>query len=220
MTALITDNASLTSAIIEYLARDQDATLTARVPWFIQSFEAKMNRSLFVRQMEQRSTATTDPTLAEPQYIALPADFQTMRRIRITGGAQLGIPYLEYKSNQQMDDFKSTNTATGQPQYFTIFASEIELGPTPDAIYTLEMIYRQNIPSLSTNTTGNWLLTLAPDLYLYGSLMEASPYIKKDERIQIWSALMAGALSDLNDLGKTSQFNAGPLTVVPLGRRP
>lgn len=219
MTGLISDSASLTAAIIEYLGRDQDADLTARVPWFIQSFEAKMNRALFFRKMEQRSTAQTDPNATEPEFIALPADFQTMRRIRITGGAQVGIPYLEYMSNQQMDEFKASHTTTGQPQYFTIFGDEIELGPSPDAIYTLEMVYRQNLPPLATNST-NWLLTLAPDLYLYGALMEASPRIKKDTRIQVWGALLNGALNDLNELGKTSQFNAGPLIVAPSGRRP
>jgi hypothetical protein len=54
----ITDYASLQTAVTEYLARDQDTTLIARIPTFIQLFEAKMNRSLFVRQMEERSTAT------------------------------------------------------------------------------------------------------------------------------------------------------------------
>jgi hypothetical protein len=219
MTGMITDTASLSAAVIEYLARDQDATLIARVPWFFQSFEAKMNRSLFFRKMEQRSTAQTDPNAAEPEYIALPADFQSMRRIRIVGGAQTGIPFLEYKSNQQMDEYKACNITSGQPKYFTIFGDEIELGPSPDGIYTLEMVYRQNLPSLNANST-NWLLTLAPDLYLYGSLLEATPYIKKDERIQVWGTFLASALSDLNDLGKTSQFNAGPLIVAPSGRRP
>lgn len=219
MTGLITDTPSLTAAIVEYLGRDQDTTLIARVPWFIQSLESKMNRSLFVRQMEQRSTALTNPTATEPEFIALPSDFQTMRRIRITGGVQSGIPFLEYKSNQQMDEYKACHVTSGQPQYFTIFGNEIELGPSPDAIYTLEMVYRQNIPPLATNST-NWLLTLAPDLYLYGALMEASPYIKKDARIPVWASFLASALSDLNDLGKTSQFNAGPLIVAPSGRRP
>jgi hypothetical protein len=78
------------------------------------------------------------------------------------------------------------------------------------------MVYRQNVPPLASNST-NWLLTLAPDLYLYGALMEASPYIKNDPRIQVWGTLMASALNDLNELGKVSAFNAGPMTVRPAG---
>lgn len=214
--ALIVDYPSLQAAIVEYLARDQDTVLTARVPSFVQLFEAKINRSLFVRQMESRVTALTDPTQAEPEYIALPADFQSMRRIRLTAGAN-GIPFLEFKSNQQMDEYKWQNAnISAQPLFFTIFGNEIELGPSPDAVYTVEMIYRQNIPPLVSNNA-NWLLTLAPDLYLYGALMESAPYIKEDARLQTWGALFASALADLNELGKVSAFNAGPMTVRPAG---
>jgi hypothetical protein len=52
----IIDITSLQAAVTEYLARDQDTTLIARIPTFIQLAEAKFNRQLFVRQMEQRTS--------------------------------------------------------------------------------------------------------------------------------------------------------------------
>lgn len=212
----IIDTASLQAAVTEYLARDQDAVLVARIPTFIQLFEAKMNRGLFVRQMESRANALTDPTAAEPEFIALPADFQSMRRIRLT--SVTGKPFLEFRSQLQLDEFRlQRGDGGGQPHFFTIFGNEIELAPTPDGIYTVEMVYRQTIPPLATNTT-NWLLTLAPDLYLYGALMESAPYIKADARLQTWGALMTSSLSDLNELGLVSAFNAGPMTIRPAGR--
>lgn len=202
----------LQAAIVEYLARDQDTTLIARVPSFIQLFEAKMNRNLFVRQMEIRTQAVTDPSLTpEPEFVALPADFQTMRRIRISSFA--GKPPLDYITNAAMDEKRYHHQDnTGRPRYFTIFGNEIELLPTPDVAYTLEMIYRANLPSLNSNAS-NWLLALAPDAYLYGSLMESAPYIKEDNRIAVWGAGMTSALADLNNLGNNSTFNAGPLQV-------
>lgn len=207
----ITDYTTLQTAVIEYLGRDQDTTLIARVPSFIQLFEAKMNRSLFVRQMEQRSYALTDPDASEPEFIALPSDFQSMRRIRVT--SVTGKPLVEFRSGVQMDEyrFQKSNTA-GQPLYFTIFGDEIEFAPTPDAIYTIEMVYRKNIPDLATNST-NWLLTLAPDIYLYGALLESAPYLKEDGRIQVWGLGLKTALDDLNSLGMTSTFNSGPMTI-------
>jgi hypothetical protein len=74
------------------------------------------------------------------------------------------------------------------------------------------MIYRANIPPLAANST-NWLLALAPDLYLYGALLESAPYIKEDARIQTWGLGFTSAMADLNNLGLTSTFNAGPMTV-------
>src|SRR5688572_30751641 len=90
----ITDYISLQTAVTEYLARDQDATLIARIPTFIQLAEAKFNRQLFVRQMEQRATAVVDLGSNEPEFISLPADFQSMRRVRLSSAA--GKPCLSF----------------------------------------------------------------------------------------------------------------------------
>jgi hypothetical protein len=222
---LIVDYTSLQAAVVEYLARDQDTFLIGRVPSFIQMSEAKFNRTVFVRQMEARSSTITDITAAEPEFLALPADFQSMRRMRLSAvsgspSALIGKPNLEFMSGAQMEEFRQcTANAAAQPRYFSIFGSEIELAPTPDANYAIEMIYRANIPPLATNGT-NWLLTMAPDLYLYGALMESAPYIKEDARLQTWGSGFKTALDDLNALGLTSTFNAGPMRVRASGVTP
>lgn len=215
---MITDYTSLQAAVTEYLARDQDATLIARIPTFIQLFEAKMNRSLYVRQMEVRSTTTVDTASTEPEFISLPTDFQSMRRIRLS--SVTGKPHLDFKSGTQLDEFRlSISNVAGQPLFFSIFGSEIELAPTPNQNYTIEMVYRQNVPALATNST-NWLLTLAPDLYLYGALLESAPYIKEDARIQVWATGLSTALDALNNLGMTSTFNSGPMAMRTTGATP
>ena len=207
----IVDYASLQTAVTEYLARDQDAILIARIPSFIQLAEAKFNRQLFVRQMEQRSTAVVNLASSEPEFISLPSDFQSMRRVRLS--SVTGKPPLEFRSGTQMDEYRfAAADVAAQPRYFTVFGDELELAPTPDAAYTVEMIYRQNVPALASNAS-NWLLAMAPDLYLYGALMETAPYIKEDGRIQTWGLGFTSALNDLNNLGLTSTFNAGPMTV-------
>jgi hypothetical protein len=166
--------------------------------------------------MENRSTALIDTGSTEPEFISLPTDFQTMRRIRLS--SVQGKPCLEYRSGTQMDEYRaSIANASSQPAYFTILGDEIELAPTPDAAYTVEMVYRKNIPALASSST-NWLLELAPDAYLYGALLEAAPYIKADERIQVWGAGFSSAIDSLNGLSLTSEFNAGPLTVRVSGQ--
>lgn len=217
--ALVTDYASLQAAVTEWLARDQDATLIARIPSFIQFAEAKFNRELFVRQMEQRSSATLSFGVDDAEFVLLPPDFQSMRRVRLA--SVTGKPNLSFMSQTQMDEFRATTSdAAGQPQFFTIFGSEIELAPSPDAAYTLEMVYRTLIPALSDTNTTNWLLQLAPDLYLYGALLESAPYIKEDERLQTWGLGFKTALDGLNNLGLTSTFNAGPMSMRVSGVTP
>lgn len=215
---MITDYASLQAAVIEYLARDQDVTVTARVPTLIQLCEAKLNRAVFCRQMEQRSTATLDTTITDPEFVLLPSDFQSMRRVRLSSVS--GKPQLEFKSQVQLDEYRSyTSNTAGKPLYFTVSGTEMELAPTPDADYTIEMVYRQNIPPLALNSS-NWLLTLAPDIYLYGTLLEAAPYIKQDSRIQVWGAAFSTCIDQLNGLSTLSGFNSGPLTMRTNGVTP
>lgn len=215
---MIIDYTTLQAAVTEYLARDQDTTLIARIPTFIQLTEAKLNRDLFVRQMEERTTFTIDVSSESPEFLSLPSDFQSMRRIRVLTTSRKA--HLDFLSSIQLDEFNTARgNAPGFPRYFTISGDEIELAPTPDQNYTIEMSYRQNIPPLATNMT-NWLLTLAPDIYLYGALLEASPYIKEDARIQTWGLGFTSALNDLNNLNLTSAFNAGPIMVRTSGVTP
>lgn len=203
----------LKAKIAEYLARDD---LTNAIPDFITMAEAKFNRELFVRQMETRSTTTIDINSTEPEFITLPDDFQSMRRVRVSSADRK--PQLEFMSGVQLDEYRTkSGDVTGQPRYFTIFGTEMELAPTPDAVCTIEMVYRANVPPLASNTN-NWLLLQAPDLYVYGALLESAPYMKEDARIQVWGAGLATALDGLNRLGLTSTFNAGPMTVRTSGQ--
>lgn len=217
--ATITDLTSLTAAVTEYLARDNDTTLINRIPTFIQLFEAKMNRMLFVPQMEKRSTTTVDTGDAEPEFITLPTDFQSMRTVRLSGVT--GKPRLQFMTPTQLEDYRySIDNVADRPVYFSIFGDEMELAPTPNENYTLEMIYRANIAPLSDANTSNWLLSKAPDLYLYGALMESAPYMKEDSRISTWGTGFSVALEDLNKLGARQSNDSGPTTVSLPGVTP
>jgi hypothetical protein len=211
----ISNYTELQTAVENWLARSD---LTLRIPEFIALCEAKLNRILFVPKMEVRATTTVDMNSAEPEFISLPDDFQSMRRVRLS--SVTGKPRLNFMSQTQLDDYRfSTENIAGQPIYFTIMGDEMELAPTPNEGFTVEMVYRRNIPALASNTT-NWLLTAAPDAYLYGALMESAPYIKEDERVAVWATGFATVVSDLNTLGFKNSFDAGPTSISLPGVTP
>lgn len=211
--------ANLVSAVTEWLARDQDTTLIARIPDFIALCEAKLNRDLYHPSMEKRVYTTFDTTDDEPEFVTLPTDFQSMRRVRLS--SITGKPVVEYKSQAQLDEFIATNgDATGIPVFYTIFGSELEFAPVPDSGYTVEIVYRATLAALTASNTTNWLLTLAPDVYLYGTLLETAAYMQQDERVALWSAGYSTALDGLNTSAKTMQFNAQPLVMMPSGATP
>jgi len=211
--------ATLVTAATEWLAREEDTTLIARIPDFIALCEAKGNRTLFVPQMEVRSTTSVDIATAEPEFVTLPDDFQSMRRLRLSSVA--GKPPLRFLTSTQIDEMRyARDNVSAQPNSYAIIGTELELFPTPNENYTLEMLYRANIPALTSVNTFNWLLLAAPDFYLYGTLMEAAPYIKEDGRIQIWSAGLSNAIDGLNNLGFRRSFDAGPSDITLPGVTP
>jgi hypothetical protein len=212
----ITTYEELQDAIANWLARDD---LTDRIPEFIALAEAKFNRDLRSNLMETRATATVDTGSSEPEFIALPGDFQTMRRVRLS--SVTGKPRLLPLTGQQADDFRyGSSNATGQPVYFTIFGDEMELVPTPDAAYEIEMVYRADLDALADDNTENWLLTAAPDAYLYGALMEAAAFTRDDERISTWAAAYKYAIETLNQRAQDQQYGAGQLQVRMTGVTP
>lgn len=190
------------------------ADIAARVPDFITLFEAKANRALKVRQMESRVVTTVDLALMEPEFLTLPADFHSMRQVRLLNPTTPpGKPRLRFAAGGALDDLRTRYPTAGQPIYFGLFSDQLELVPTPNFAYRIEMIYRTYIPPLGAVNATNWLLSLAPDAYLYGTLMEAAPYLHDDERIGTWSAGVSAAFQGLNDLNQEALYNAGPLVM-------
>lgn len=206
----ISTYAELNTAVANWMARTD---LTARIPEFITLAEAKLNRRLFVRQMEARATTTVDTSSTDPEFITLPSDFQSMRSVRLSGVA--GKPRLEFYTQTQIDDYRySIDNVSGQPIYFAIVGSELQLAPTPNENFVLEMVYRANLTALSDNSTSNWLLSLAPDAYLYGALVEASMFMQNDDRVPMWAAAYQAAIDGVNDMAARQSYDAGPSTIV------
>lgn len=179
--------AGLKATIADYLNRDD---LTTIIPSFISIAEAKFNRKLRVRQMITRAEGQI-----ETAFFAYPADWLSIKEFQLNTNP---ITKLEYVTETYANELRSNQyISTGKPLFYTIVGSQLEFIPTPDATYSAELTYYAKIPALSDSNTSNWLLLYAPDLYLYGALIEATPYLKDDERLATWSQLYTNSLGDI-----------------------
>lgn len=87
----------------------------------------------------------------------------------------------------------------GEPEFYCDYGySAWLIVPTPIAAYPWEITYYQQPPFLDVVNQTNWLTEYAPDALLYRSLLECEPFLKHDDRIQIWGGLLSGAMSGLN----------------------
>lgn len=183
----ITNYTELQASIANWLNRDD---LTSVIPDFIAMAEARLNREVRHWRMEDRAVATLDS-----QYSALPLNFLEPIRMSLTSGTT---STMELVGIQELSSLRAdAANAAGKPKFFAILDQSIEVFPTPDASYDLEMVYYETLNDLATNNT-NWLLTNYPDAYLYGSLLHSAPYLQEDARTQVWAGLYQSAVSAIN----------------------
>ncbi len=176
--------------------------LTTVVTDFIALCEADFNRRIRVAEMEVRAFATFDEG-----YEDLPTDFLELREVKVITSPVVS---LEYLTPQQMTEFYPT-LASGVPEFYTITGTQIRLNRTPSQ--EVEISYYVRIPALADDATTNWMLTNHPDVYLYGSLVQAEPYLKNDKRVPMWKSLYEVALKQIEDADKKARWNGGPLQI-------
>ena len=194
----ITTYAGLQTAIADFLNRED---LAATIPTFISLAEATFNRKLRDWRMEVRATAAFD----EP-FELLPSDWLETIRLSLDGNGP-----LQLLSPQDMMAEKGRSGASGDPRFFTHTAGQIELWPAPTVdTGSGELVYFGRIPALSDENDTNWLLLVAPDLYLYGALLHSAPYLKDDPRLAVWGGLHADILATMNEESEAARFS-GPL---------
>ncbi len=199
----------LQASIADFLNRSD---LTSVIPDFITMCEADLNRTLRVRDMSIRTRAPINS-----QYVKLPADFLGMRNIDLLTDP---VTPLTYKNLQNLDIHRAGDS-TGKPLYYSVMQDSIEFAPVPDGDYTIEIVYYQKIPALSSADTDgvNWLLTDHPDAYLYGSLMHSAPYLQADERIGLWAGKYNQILEQIKKSDEQAKFSGSTpsISFTPFG---
>ena len=197
----------LKSAIADWLDRSD---LDDRIPDFIRLAETRINRKLRIRPMEVRSTMTTN---AGQRYFNLPGGFLSMRNIQLNTNP---ITPLEQISPEMLDRLYGSDV-TGKPTAYALIGDEIQLAPIPDSSYELEIAFYEKFTALGDGTggtvTSNWMSTNAPDVLLYGALLEAEPFIKNDERVPLWLNAYSTAVREMELANEKDRFSGSQMRV-------
>src|SRR5574340_199751 len=168
--------------------------IAAVIPTFVSLFEAQFNKD--PRGRIQKSVVISSANIAN-ELSPVPSNYIQMQNLRIPG-SQSNPDGLDLLTSQQVGQFRARYNVAGEPLYYAIIGTQLRLLPIPDQQYTFEMEYFSKLPALSASNETNWLLADHPDIYLYGSLLQAEPYLKNDERIPVWRGLYDSAMEALN----------------------
>lgn len=194
----ITSYATLQSEIASWLNRDD---LTATIPTFIQFVEADVNSRLRHQKMVVRAQATSNQ-----EFVQLPADWLEAINVHIIDGAQP----LRFVTLDEADRINKQQIIT-QPSFYSIMDDALEIVPAPATDIDIEMIYYGKIAALSDTNTSNWLLVKAPDLYLYGALVHASPFLLDDQRVGLFANMYNSRLESLGLESDKALHSGSPL---------
>ena len=203
---------TLFQTIQAYAENNFPDTVVATTTATTTSFLTKDQVDTFIRQAEQRIYNSVNlPVMRENvtgnctsgnRFLSTPLDWlSTFSLARIN--ADGSYDYLLNKDVEFIRESFPTPATTGAPTYYAIFdENTFILGPTPDADYTMELLYYAYPASIVTSGT-TWLGTNFDSALLYGSLLEAYAFMKGEKDVNDnYVARYNEALAMLKQLGE------------------
>lgn len=190
----------LQAAIADWLNRTD---LTTPIVDFITLAEAEMKRRL------RRATESTTIYISAGNMNG-PSDMAEPIALRLsTSNGYADVP-LRLCTPEMLWERRAREGTTGRPTDYAYYDGQLQFAPVPDQSYDGILLYYQQLTPLSDSNTSNAVLTEAPDAYLFGALLQATPYVEHDERIAVWQMKFDNAIEQLNDMRARESYGAGP----------
>jgi hypothetical protein len=183
---------SLVADVTLYLERS-DAQTINQIPSFINLAESIISDELKILGQQQTVSTTLvqgDPTLQKPTR------WRKTTSMNITvAGERFPLLLRKY---EYMRNYWPTPTDEDVPKFYGDYDFDHWfIAPTPDDNYAIEILYYEKIQPLDATNQTNWFTINAPQAMLYGTLLQAMPFLKNDSRVQLWQALYDRAVQTL-----------------------
>ena len=172
---------SLVADISSYLERTDAATLE-KIPTFIMLAEQVIASQIkFLGNMTVMESTMT----ASDPIVNKPARWHKTVSMNVTvDGKRYPVLLRKY---EYLREYWPDPAQTGKPEYYADYDyTHWLVAPTPAADYNFEVLYYERIQPLDSSNQTNWFTIYAPQALLYGSLLQAMPFLKNDERIPMW----------------------------------
>ncbi len=185
---------SLTLIVLQYLERSDQATINA-IPTFITLAEFEIAQE--IKTLGQLQIASATMTSGNP-VLQKPSRWRKTVSFNITNTSGVRSPVL-LRKYEYLTNYSTNNTVTGVPLYYSDTSWDFwYVAPTPDQAYSFEVLYYERIEPLSSLNQTNWLTQNAPNAMLFGTLLQAMPFLKNDQR-QIFQQKYLEAIKSLKD---------------------
>ena len=180
--------AALVQAIQDY-CENPETSFVSNIPLFVKQAEQRIYNQIQFPSLRKNVIGNTT---GSNKYLACPDDFLASYSMAVVDGAG-AYSYLLNKDVNFIRESFPNPTTSGLPQYYALFGPQSTaqteltflLGPTPDAVYQVELHYFYYPESITTAVSGtSWLGDNFDSVLLYGSLVEAYTYMKGEADLQ------------------------------------
>lgn len=180
-TAAVMTYDSLVQDIQQYLERN-DAATVSKIPLFIMLCEQKLASD--IKFLGNLIVNTSTMVQGQP-VIDKPARWRKTVSMNVTvGGTKQPVLLRKY---EYLREYWPVATDQSVPKYYCDYDyTHWLIAPTPDSAYTFEVLYYERAQPLDSSNQTNWFTQYAPQAMLYGSLLQAMPFLKNDGRIAVW----------------------------------
>ena len=180
-TAQVMTYDSLVEDIQQYLERTDDATI-AQIPRFIMLAEQVIASQIkFLGNL----TVNTSNMVIGAATIDKPARWHKTVSMNVTVDGKRQPVFL--RKYEYLREYAPDPSVEGVPKFYADYDyTHWLVAPTPDTAYDYEVLYYERVQPLDSSNQSNWFTIYAPQAMLYGSLLQAMPFLKNDERIAMW----------------------------------
>ena len=217
--AKITNYGTLKTAVADWLARSD---LSDYIDQFIQFAENEIynDPELRLRQMETALDLYVD---CEGKA-DVPDDYLELKHAYLDRSPRIQLercdPQFIYEtygtrfagrtpfSDTQLSD-SAFAYGNGVPKYIAREGDQFIFAPFPVDGHRVGGIYYKRFDALAGDSDTNWLLTNHPDIYLWGALRHAEPFIKNDSRVMLWDKAYQQARARIRGSERRERFSGG-----------
>jgi hypothetical protein len=190
----------LLASIADWLNRSD---LTDTIPDFISLAEAEMRRRL------RRATESTTIYISAGNMNG-PSDMAEPIHLRLSSSNAYLDGTLSLCTPEMLTDVRQRcGYVEGRPTHYAFYDGQLQFAPIPDQSYDGILLYAQQLTPLTAGNPTSAILTEFPDLYLFGALLQAAPYLEHDERIAVWYQKFNDAIDQANEMRERESYGGG-----------
>ena len=210
---------------------ENDSTeFAVQVPFFINKAELRITKDIDDVGLDEYVNVSV--SAGNAGAVPLNDRVRIVRNVNYKVSAGTAVTNLLQRTIEYVNDYWPVSASTGTPRYYTRRTnSSIKIVPTPDSATTVEIQTASQPLALASATgtsvtTSNYFSEYCYDALFYGSLIEATMYMKDWETLQVWQTEYQNSIQTLrNQARRTRQDNmevaaspaGGPDTITQAG---